>query len=207
MDSQALTPPDLIAALGHGYSFDQTYGTVGGQVGCDWQSRSLVFGVEGDVNWSGLNRSVFTSFPAIDPLSLPGLTGFALRNETINQSVDWFATLRGRAGFAANTTLFYMTGGVAFGKVKSSLTIFAPAALATWAGSTSETRVGWTAGAGIQHSFSPNWSAKLEYLYVDLGSSTAHATLTGFGLNVNHFDADLRTRFNVVRAGLNYHFQ
>lgn len=204
VDAQDLTPPDLIAALGHGYKLDQTYGTAGGQAGCDWQMASWVFGIEGDANWSGLNRSAFTAFPEIPPLA--GGVGFAGRNETLTQAVDWFTTVRGRLGFAADTWLFYATGGVAIGNVRSSLVVSAPEALATWAGSGNDTRVGWTAGAGIEHSFAPNWSAKLEYLYVDLGTLTVHAPLAGFDLSVNHFAADMQTRFHVIRVGLNYHF-
>jgi outer membrane immunogenic protein len=85
-------------------------------------------------------------------------------------------------------SLLYATGGLAFGKVKSGIDN-------TTSFQSSDTNVGWTVGAGIEHSFSNNWSAKIEYLHVDLGWT---ATSNGF------FKSD--AEFDVVRAGLNYRF-
>lgn len=207
--------PNLLPLLAHGYNVDQTAGTAGAQVGCDWQTGLWVFGVEGDANWSGLNSRTFTSFPEIlpPPAGVAGF-GFVQRDETFTQKIDWFATVRGRAGFTiADSWLVYATGGIAFANVDSSLFVqgvipgIAAAASPRWAGSLSENRVGWTAGAGVEHYFSRSWSAKAEYLYVDLGTSTIHALdLAAPLLTVNHFVGDVHTRFHVLRVGLNYHF-
>src|SRR5437868_8320095 len=100
-------------------------------------------------------------------------------------SNPWFGTVRGRVGFALNNIMFYGTGGLAFGELRGE----------TFGLSESHTNVGWTAGAGAEFGFAQNWSAKIEYLYVDLADS--HFTVTGTS---NGY------RFGTVRAGVNYHF-
>jgi len=100
-------------------------------------------------------------------------------------SNPWFGTVRGRAGYAVNNVLFYGTGGLAFGELKAE----------TFGLSESHTTAGWTLGVGAEFGFAPNWSAKIEYLYVDLANSAF--TITG---------ASNGAQFGLVRAGVNYHF-
>ncbi|MFL6815106.1 MAG: outer membrane protein [Bradyrhizobium sp.] len=100
-------------------------------------------------------------------------------------SNPWFSTVRGRVGFALNNIMFYGTGGLAFGELRGE----------TFGLSESHTNLGWSAGAGAEFGFAQNWSAKIEYLYVDLAES--HFTVTGTS---NGY------RFGTVRAGVNYHF-
>ena len=100
-------------------------------------------------------------------------------------SNPWFGTLRGRAGYAFNNILFYGTGGLAFGELRGQ----------TFGFSDSHTTAGWTVGVGAEVGLAQNWSAKIEYLYVDLADS--HFTVTG---QSNGY------RFGLVRAGVNYHF-
>jgi outer membrane immunogenic protein len=101
-------------------------------------------------------------------------------------SNPWFGTVRGRAGYAFNNILFYGTAGLAFGELRGE----------TFGGFTeSHTSAGWTAGVGAEFGLAPNWSAKLEYLYVDLESSNFVITGTSNG-----------SRFGLIRAGVNYHF-
>lgn len=100
-------------------------------------------------------------------------------------SNPWFGTIRGRFGFALNNILVYGTGGLAFGALDADLL-----------GRTeSHTTAGWTLGAGAEVGLTPNWSAKVEYLYVDL--STQNFTLTG---------ASNGYHFGLLRLGANYHF-
>jgi outer membrane immunogenic protein len=101
-------------------------------------------------------------------------------------SNPWFGTLRGRAGYAISNVLFYGTGGLAFGELTGQ----------TFGLSESHTTAGWTAGLGAEVGLAPHWSAKIEYLYVDL-SSSQFVTVTG---TQNGY------RFGAVRAGVNYHF-
>jgi outer membrane immunogenic protein len=100
-------------------------------------------------------------------------------------SNPWFGTVRGRLGYAVSNILFYGTGGLAFGELTGE----------TFGLSESHTSAGWTAGLGAEFAFAPNWSAKAEYLYVDLAQS--NFTITGVQ---NGY------RFGLVRAGVNYHF-
>jgi len=100
-------------------------------------------------------------------------------------SNPWFGTVRGRAGYAFNNILFYGTAGLAFGELRAE----------TFGWTESHTTVGWTAGVGAEFGIAPNWSAKIEYLFLDLSSS--QFAITGVS---NGYSA------NVVRAGVNYHF-
>jgi len=100
-------------------------------------------------------------------------------------SNPWFGTLRGRAGYAFNNILFYGTAGLAFGELSGQ----------TFGLSETHTNAGWTAGIGAEFGLTQNWSAKLEYLYVDLNDS--NFTITGIQ---NGY------RFGLVRAGVNYRF-
>jgi outer membrane immunogenic protein len=100
-------------------------------------------------------------------------------------SNPWFGTLRGRAGYAVNNLLFYGTLGLAYGSVKGE------------AGGLDESKTltGWTGGLGMEVGFAPNWSAKVEYLYMDLGSRSYSITGVDNGFQTN-----------VLRFGINYHF-
>lgn len=100
-------------------------------------------------------------------------------------SNPWFGTVRGRAGYAFNNILFYGTAGLAFGELRGE----------TFGLAESHTNAGWTAGVGAEFGLTQNWSAKVEYLYVDLANSPF--TITGVS---NGY------RFGTVRAGVNYHF-
>jgi outer membrane immunogenic protein len=100
-------------------------------------------------------------------------------------SNPWFGTLRGRAGFAFNNILVYGTAGLAYGGLDGELVGL----------SEDKTLVGWTGGLGMEVGFTPNWSAKVEYLYMNLGDSAYSIT----GVN-NGFES------NMLRFGVNYHF-
>ena len=100
-------------------------------------------------------------------------------------SNPWFGTVRGRGGYAFNNILFYGTAGLAFGELRAE----------TFGWTESHTTLGWTAGVGAEFGIAQNWSAKIEYLFLDLSSS--QFAITGVS---NGYSA------SVVRAGVNYHF-
>ncbi len=100
-------------------------------------------------------------------------------------SNPWFGTVRGRAGYSVSNVLFYGTAGLAFGGLRGE----------TFGASETHTNAGWTAGVGAEVGFAPHWSAKIEYLYVDLADSPFAITGVSNGF-----------RSSVVRAGVNYHF-
>lgn len=164
---------DLSAATGSS-STRTSGGLAGGTLGYNWQMGQAVFGFEGDVDWSGIRGS--TS-------AVPCTTNCETRN-------DWLATARGRVGYAFDRFMPYVTGGAAFGNVK-----FAPAGFA----GNSETRTGWTLGGGLETHIAGPWTAKVEYLYADLGKTNCAAGACAVATS-----ADFTT--NIVRGGINYHF-
>jgi outer membrane immunogenic protein len=167
-------------------------------IGFNYQVNAIVFGLEADASWTNLKGNGSFTTSAAD-------TNWALENR-----LDWFGTVRGRAGFAVNDFLLYATGGAAIGQAKSSLVVtnLVPCCLMTANGSVTENLIGWTAGAGIEWMYSRSWSFKVEYLYVDLGSANYNFVGINFLAGIPHttdsFPSDLK--FNVVRAGVNYRF-
>jgi outer membrane immunogenic protein len=126
-------------------NFNVSGGLVGGTVGFNWWSDGWAVGLEGDFDGSWIDGK--TSI-----CDVPNC-------ETKN---NWLATLRGRVGYAADRVLFYATAGGAFGDVVVNTT-------ANWQ---SADKAGWTAGAGVEGAFTDHWTARIEYLFVDLQNST-----------------------------------
>ncbi len=152
--------------------FDVAGGLVGGTLGYNMQTGVWVWGLEGDIAASWIKGST----------AIAGCVSC----ETSN---SWLATLRGRLGYAMGGFLPFISGGAAFGDIK----------MAVPGGSESKTNAGWTAGAGVEYAFMGPWSAKIEYLYVDLGKATCSAATCGL-------DTDVNFRSSIVRAGVNYRF-
>jgi len=176
----------------------------GGQIGYNWQMPSQwLIGLEADLQGSGITGSASqTLTPALLPSTSTGVT----------KSIDWFGTVRGRVGFLATPeVLLYGTGGLAYGQTKSSFNTtdltngcVANATLCA-NGSSSSVRAGWTAGAGAEAMLGSNWSAKLEYLYVDLGRYSPSFSSSTFP-SVVFFNTSAQFHEQTVRVGLNYHF-
>jgi outer membrane immunogenic protein len=148
-------------------------GLVGGTAGVNWQTGHAVFGLEGDVDWSGLRGSG----PALCP-------GCATNN-------DWLATVRGRAGYAFDRFVPFVTGGLAVGDIRATAPGFAGA---------SQTNAGWTVGGGLEFALTNNVTAKAEYLHVDLGNMNC-----GFSCGVAAGN-NVTLREDIVRGGVNYRF-
>jgi outer membrane immunogenic protein len=157
------------------------------QAGYNWQINNTVVGIEGDFQITGQRATLDWTTPPFGVVAV--FPGFPVTNEW---KFPWFATLRGRIGYAKDTWLFYLTGGGAYGKAESTLT------LPVLTLSDSKTKFGWTIGAGVEAALGRNWSAKLEYLYLDLGSVTFFETS---GTPVTSKITD-----HIVRVGLNYRF-
>jgi outer membrane immunogenic protein len=121
---------------------------------------------------------------------------------SIGTRLDWFGTVRGRVGYLVTpTTLFYGTGGWAYGRVTSSASATA-AGLGTGASVSSTQTGGWTAGAGLEYAINPSISFKTEYLFVNLGSTTLSS---GVAAGVP-FSLSEKTTVHTVKAGLNFKF-
>jgi outer membrane immunogenic protein len=176
-------------------------GIFGGQLGYNYQSGHAVFGVEGDFQWSGQRD---TAGCGLECLAGPGL---AATLGSAEQSIKWFSTARGRLGWADNGWLVYITGGGAWAGVDAT-TAFSEsfgAVTLTQSNTTSLTRGGWVLGAGTEVRISGPWSAKFEYLFMDLGgiSDTLTVTAPGFG-TVASLTTNSKIQDHIIRAGLNY---
>jgi outer membrane immunogenic protein len=154
--------------------FSTSGGLVGGTLGYNLQLGTFVVGLEGDIGWSGIKGSTTTNCIT-----------------TCETSSSWLGTARGRIGYAFDRFLPYFTAGAAFGEVKGSV---------IGIGSFAETKIGWTIGGGLEYAFVDNWTAKLEYLYVDLGEATCPAACSGG----DPFNVTFTT--NIIRGGVNYKF-
>jgi len=187
----------------------------GGQIGYNWQVAPIwVVGLEADIQGSGLRGSATTTPPAGSPFA---------GNLTSNQRLDWFGTLRARAGvLASDRLLLYVTGGLAYGRTEanSALATAIGGAVGTTfifcnasfpapcvAGQNNRNAGGWTAGAGGEWAVTDKWRFKVEYLHVALGDQTVTLVplppgTTGNGFVLAHFS----NQFDVVRAGVNFRY-
>jgi outer membrane immunogenic protein len=162
-------------------------GFAGGTLGYNWQSGPWVFGVEGDWSWADLRGKEDN----INPNCTAGGIG------TCFAKLKSFETARARLGYAVSTGLLaYVTGGAAFGEISSGSQNAASNLVAH-----DHTNTGWTIGGGLEAQLAPNWSAKVEYQYVDLGSTGVLVdAAAGSSWQVDRFQTHL------VRVGLNYRF-
>jgi outer membrane immunogenic protein len=155
-------------------SVDLSGGLIGGTAGFNWQTGQVVLGMEGDVDWSGMSGTTSTLCPA----------GCTTQN-------NWLGTVRGRLGYSFDRFLPYLTGGLAVGDIQASTPGFA---------GVTQTNLGWTAGAGLEAVIVGNWTAKAEYLHVDLGNFNC-------GLSCGLATPDsVSFSANLLRGGLNYRF-
>jgi outer membrane immunogenic protein len=196
--------PAVLSAFGSGLLSTNNDGFIGGgQIGYNYQfANSFVAGIEADIQGvAGSNNSA---------TSTSGVGGFS-STLSASRSLDYLGTVRGRIGYLITPSLLvYGTGGLAYGQANLTTSVFqaAGAVVGTAAGSFSDTRVGWTAGGGVEWLFLPKWSAKVEYLYYDLGSVTTSSALTynvAPGV-IGTTQSSARFNGHVVRAGVNYHF-
>jgi len=198
-----------------GSSYDMNGAIAGGQAGYNWQNNNWVWGVEADIQWSDeKGRGIYNcAATLIGGPCLPGLTflpaGVTGTSLTLDQKLEWFGTARLRGGILVSPrVLLYGTGGLAYGSLKTSAALVGatPAGVAvTSLGSNTETRVGWTVGAGVEGMITQNWTAKLEYLYMDLGSYNA-GSFTLAPASAIRADVHSTFRDHILRVGLNYKF-
>jgi outer membrane immunogenic protein len=159
----------------------------GGQIGYNQQINNFVVGLEGDFSGTGMKGSVTDN----------------VNTYTASTQINWLATVRGRAGVAFDRTLVYATGGLAIASVKTTLNDTYPGFGIITTAST-PTYVGWTIGGGIEMALYSNWTARVEYLYLDLGSkqNTFNEPPPGWPA----ISSNASVSGNLVRVGLNYKF-
>lgn len=175
----AAAPPDHTSA-----SVDISGGTAGVQAGYNWQLGKYLAGIEADWNWADVSGS------------------HGLANNPpfqFTSKLSSLATVRGRFGIACPDTLFYLTGGLAIGRVDNKIP---PGSYDLFGGYPPDnaTKTGWIAGGGIEHMMAPHWSVKAEALYADLGTSTVQGYIgSGYAFST-HNEAV------IARVGVNYRF-
>ena len=161
-------------------SYTMRGGLIGGSLGYNWQAGSWVFGLEGDYSLANIGGGSSTC-GAASPLPHPCAT-----------RIESLGTLRGRVGWAVGATgkwLPYLTGGLAVGQIKASDALL-PA-------SGRDFRTGWTVGGGLEVVLAPSWTAKAEYLYVDLGKRRTFEIVPGVQETVS-------VSASIFRAGINH---
>jgi len=162
------------------------------QAGYNWQSGSMVYGIETDIQWSGIKAE----------LSGYVTDGTDTVSADLGSKITWYGTTRLRIGYTpVERFMVYGTGGVAYGRTEVYANLFGNNT-PLWSGSMSKTKVGWTVGAGAEYAFTDKLSLKGEYLYTDLGKWN----LVDWTQNGVHVHADTSFRFHTVRLGLNFHF-
>jgi outer membrane immunogenic protein len=144
----------------------------GGQIGLNLQAGRLVYGIEADLSSAWVEGS---------------------NGGCCSHSIDWLYSVRARAGLASadNRWLIYATGGAAWADIAYRSAGFS---------GHSETQFGWVAGGGIERALTPNWTARVEYLFYDFDSVTAPPGSLGAGAT------DLDPSMHTVRFGLNFKF-
>jgi len=178
-------------------------GAIGGtQIGYNWQlNNSWVAGVETDFQLANEKASkTFVPFSDTEGAVVAQLMS----------KIEWFGTVRGRLGWLFNPmTMVYATGGLAYGRVNASGTFIdstcTPSPACEWGFNKSAINVGWTVGGGIEGAFpnAPNWTWKIEYLYIDLGSVSGSGFDPDF---VSIYTYNARFTDNIFRVGGSWHF-
>lgn len=179
-----LTPGTLV-------TFEPSGFLGGAQVGANWQFGTWVLGAEFDWSWTNANDTVLV------PTLLPGVSGRAAKD------INWFATATARLGYTMNNVLIYAKGGAAWVEVDyavagvttaGGVVVFGPALI-------DDRRVGWTVGAGIEFGIIANWSAKIEYDYLDFGAEQYTFTAPGATATTSS-----EIQMHLVKGGINYRF-
>ena len=212
-DTTVVTGPVALAGTGS----TKVNGIIGGaQIGYNWQfSPSWVFGLEADFQGSG-EKGDFAVCAGVVGCTVVGTADYRL---------NWFGTVRGRLGvLASDRVLLYVTGGLAYGELESNYSLgFLGFPAAAFGSKT--TKAGFTVGGGIEGSLGGNWTAKAEYLFMDLGSygggtgafaaatseNLANTPTQGFNRLIDTTITGTATvnnkfRDHIFRVGVNYRF-
>ena len=174
-----------IGAMG-GYGWDSgnsSGGFGGGTIGYNWQfpASQFVFGIEVDAAGASIKDSLTAD-----------IGGGLLATEELK--INSFGSVTGRAGFAMDAALIYAKGGFAWANRKDTVSVPGLGAF-----SDSQSHTGYTLGGGLEYLFTPNWSAKGEYMYTSLGSKA-------YNLGGDVFDSGT-VDFHTIKVGVNYHFR
>jgi outer membrane immunogenic protein len=197
-----LTPADAALVVEGGTSSANSPNFLGGgQAGCNWQSGTFVYGLEGDVDYFRSNPQVINGTATLSD----GVTAF-----TVTQSLttNYLATVRPRLGVAADRNLFYVTGGAASTKASySQAYLDAAVPSGTGVATGSKSLVGWTAGVGWEYAWTDNWTFKVEYLFTSFpGATSGTGAITDAAGGTNPLQGSADLVIQTARAGVNFKF-
>jgi len=183
-----------VGGAGFASATNNLSGVLGGaQLGYNLQAGPAVFGVEADFQFTGMKGT-------LQAPTCPAATCGVTTSASYSQKLPWFGTVRGRLGYAQDSWLIYGTAGYAYARLETEAS--ASAGVTSVNLSRDETRSGWAVGGGIELAFARNWTARLEYLYIDLGRTNAALAIPGLPT----ISEDSRVTENLVRLGVNYRF-
>lgn len=179
--------PPVIAAF-FSSDYDMSGAVYGGHIGYNHQINNVVLGIEASISGSSINGD--------------GPAGIGLI--VSEREVDWLASVTGRLGYAMGQSLVYAKGGVAWGKISSTVSLGGIALLEG-----DETHVGWTAGAGFEHAVNNNLTFRIEYAHYDLGSETHSLSYNGAlggAPGLFSIESDIDAKIDTITLGVNYKF-
>ena len=195
----ALFGPSITPTSGDTIGVDGAGAVLGGQIGCDYQfANNWVIGLAGDFSWANIDAS------EIDPF-FNGKSGGPI---PLHAKTDFLATATGRLGYAWDHYLLYAKGGAAWAHTKynfDNLSNFHSGFCAVGVGcfpTASETRLGWTAGAGFEWAFANSWSAFAEFDYYNFANHAVTFT-SQIGTSVPY---NVKQSVEVAKIGINYRF-
>lgn len=168
----------------------------GGQIGYNFQSGWAVFGVQGD----------------FDGMDVKGTTPCLGGAASCTAKSDWMGTVTGRfGGVVGDRTLVYVKGGAAWMHTDhtlgiSGLGIIGGPGAGVGSISSSSTALGWVLGLGAEYAFDQNWSAFIEYDYIDFQKKNIVLDFSALGAGAGTANADIKSKLSIAKVGLNYKF-
>jgi outer membrane immunogenic protein len=176
------------------FSYNPSGIQAGGHVGFNKQFSRLVVGIEAELGYLGVRKSS----------QFPPFIGVRTANDSLaSTSNGWFGVIAGRLGLALNNWLIYGKGGAIFTGIKNSFIDTDPTGIVLTSGTQTGSRNGWTLGAGVEHAFTRNWIARVEYAHYAFGTKSHTATSSAFPATPT-FRHSLN--LNSVRLGVSYLF-
>lgn len=211
---------NALAQMATNKSSLNAYGVIGGgQVGYNYEANRVLVGLHVDFDGLTNSNNTTTLQKAVNLVDFDESYAGSL---AVKESINFLGTVRARLGYLYDTTLLlYATGGFAYGNVTLDTTWTAQESLGPLVfptisaqNNTTKTLAGWTAGAGIEWLFKPNWSTMFEYTYYSLNNFNVPVTLAQINESVSPpalwGSATTNTSLSLsiwsIRVGINYHF-
>jgi outer membrane immunogenic protein len=180
-DDSGFDPPGASLAI----TIDADGWLCGAQAGYNWQTGNWLAGIEGDLGYLDVSRRAINQGVPTDP------------DDLVAVKYGWYGTLTGRIGPVWDRSALYLKGGAAVARIRNTAGDGNGADTGDFT-DISKTKWGWALGAGFEQVLQPNWTWKIEYLYMDFGKITSG---NGDGDTFEH-----RNRVHTVKLGLNYRF-